>query len=125
MRPKGVDADPPDDGRSALALGMPAGAVSQEQARLASGPPSPTQAAPGEAAADEPAQAPSQAPGSEFKWSWGNTISYGLGFRLSDPDQRLIGLAAGGTAFSVNGDDGIQNYEKGIFTPSSARPSSS
>ena len=57
-----------------------------------------------------------QAPGSEFKWSWGNTLSYGLGFRLGDPDQRLIGLAAGGTAFSVNGDDGNQNYEKGIFT---------
>jgi hypothetical protein len=72
----------------ALALGMPAGAMSQEQ----------------------------QAPGSEFKWSWGNTISYGLGFRLEDPDARLIGLAAGGTAFSVNGDDGIQNYETGIFT---------
>lgn len=100
----------------ALALGMPAGAVSQEQARVASGPPSPTQAAPGEAAADQPAQASDQAPGSEFKWSWGNTISYGLGFRLSDPDERLIGLAAGGTAFSVNGDDGIQNYETGIFT---------
>jgi len=100
----------------ALALGMPAGAVGQEQTGVASGPPSPTQAAPGEAAADQPAQASDQAPGSEFKWSWGNTISYGLGFRLSDPDQRLIGLAAGGTAFSVNGDDGIQNYETGIFT---------
>ncbi len=69
------------------------------------------------AAPETPQPAGTQAaPGSEFKWSWGNTISYGLGYRLGDPDQRLIGLAAGGTAYSVNGDDGIQNYEKGIFT---------
>ena len=74
-----------------LALGMPAGAVS-----------------------DEPA--PDPAPGSDFKWSWGNTVSYGLGSRLGDPDRRLIGVAAGGTAFSVNGDDGIQNFDPGIFT---------
>jgi hypothetical protein len=103
----------------ALALFLPGGAVSQERAEVASdarGPASPTQAAPGEAEAEAPADTPSQAPGSEFKWSWGNTISYGLGFRLGDPDQRLIGLAAGGTAFSVNGDDGLQNYEKGIYT---------
>jgi len=86
-----------------LAFFTPAGAVSQE----------PPGAAPD---AGQPASATQAAPGSEFKWSWGNTISYGLGFRLSDPDQRLIGLAAGGTAFSVNGDDGIQNYETGIFT---------
>jgi hypothetical protein len=103
----------------ALALFLPGGAVSEERAGEASeafGPAGPTQAAPAEAAAEAPADASSQAPGGEFKWSWGNTISYGLGFRLSDPDERLIGLAAGGTAFSVNGDDGIQNYETGIFT---------
>ena len=52
----------------------------------------------------------------DFKWSWGTTLTYGLGLRLDDPDQRIIGLAAGGTAFSVNGDDGNQNYRKGIFT---------
>jgi hypothetical protein len=51
-----------------------------------------------------------------LRWNWDNTATYGLGFRLSDPDQRLIGLAAGGTAYSVNGDDGIQNYATGIFT---------
>jgi hypothetical protein len=75
--------------------------------------------APAVVLAQEPVGDPSataSAPGSEFKWSWGNTVSYGLGFRLHDPDPRLIGLAAGGTAYSVNGDDGIQNYEKGIFT---------
>jgi len=52
----------------------------------------------------------------DFKWSWGTTLSYGLGLRLEDPDKRIIGLAAGGTAFSVNGDDGNQNYKTGIFT---------
>jgi hypothetical protein len=103
----------------ALALGMPTGAASQERAGLtdaALGPAGAAQAAPSEVAAGAPADAAGGAPGSEFKWSWGNTISYGLGFRLSDPDQRLIGIAAGGTAYSVNGDDGIQNYEPGIFT---------
>jgi len=69
-------------------------------------------AAPGEsqAAATDEGQA------SPFKWNWDNTVTYGLGFRLRDPDKRIIGLAAGGSAFSVNGDDGNQNYETGLFT---------
>jgi hypothetical protein len=87
----------------AFALLSPARAAAQEPA------PAPPET-------PQPASATQQAPGSEFKWSWGNTISYGLGYRLSDPDQRLIGLAAGGTSYSVNGDDGIQNYDTGIFT---------
>jgi hypothetical protein len=69
----------------------------------------------GTAAADQPG-APADKPQSNFKWSWGNTLTYGLGFRVADPDKSIIGLAAGGTAFSVNGDDGNQNYKKGIFT---------
>lgn len=52
----------------------------------------------------------------DLKWSWGTTLTYGLGLRLKDPDPRIVGLAAGGTAFSVNGDDGNQNYKTGIFT---------
>lgn len=52
----------------------------------------------------------------EFKWSWGTTLTYGLGTRLLDADKRLIGVAAGGTSFSVNGDDSNQNYKKGLFT---------
>jgi hypothetical protein len=47
-------------------------------------------------------------------WSWDNTLSYGLLWRLDDPDPAIVGRAAGGTAFSVNGDDGNQNYETGI-----------
>lgn len=50
----------------------------------------------------------------EFTWSWDNTLSYGLLWRISNPDEDLIGLAAGGHAYSVNGDDGNQNYGKGI-----------
>ncbi len=65
--------------------------------------------------ADQAAAPADKAP-SEFKWSWGNTLTYGLGFRVADPDKRLIGVSAGGTAFSVNGDDGNQNYKKGLFT---------
>ena len=50
----------------------------------------------------------------DFSWSWGNTVAYGLLWRLDDPDPAIIGRTAGGTAFSVNGDDGNLNYETGI-----------
>ena len=52
----------------------------------------------------------------EFKWSIGTTLTYGLGVRLVEADPAIVGKAAGGTAFSVNGDDGNQNYDTGIFT---------
>jgi hypothetical protein len=50
------------------------------------------------------------------KWfiSWDNTLTYGLSYRTGDQDPAIIGLANGGTAFSVNGDDGNLNYDKGI-----------
>jgi hypothetical protein len=66
-------------------------------------------------AADQAAAPADKAP-SAFKWNWDNTLTYGFGFRVVDPDKRIIGVAAGGTAFSVNGDDGNQNYKKGLFT---------
>jgi len=50
----------------------------------------------------------------DLSWSWDNTISYGLLWRLDDPDPAIVGLAAGGKAYSVNGDDGNLNYESGI-----------
>lgn len=50
----------------------------------------------------------------EFSWSWDNTLSYGLLWRIANQDEAIVGLAAGGTAYSVNGDDGNQNYGKGI-----------
>lgn len=46
----------------------------------------------------------------DFSWSWDNTVSFGLLYRLGDPDKAIVGLAAGGTGFSVNGDDGNQNF---------------
>ncbi len=69
-------------------------------------------------AAQEAAQEATQeaVPTNNFKWNWDNTVTYGLGFRLQDQDERIIGLAAGGKAYSVNGDDGNLNYDTGIFT---------
>lgn len=50
----------------------------------------------------------------ELSWSWDTTVSYGLFTRLEKRDPAIVGLAAGGTAFSVNGDDGNLNYDTGI-----------
>lgn len=98
----------------AVLLGvLPAAAAGQS----ATAPVPPAQAAVQSAqAAGEQASTPADKPPSNFKWSWGNTLMYGLGFRVADADKRIIGVAAGGTAFSVNGDDGNQNYKKGLFT---------
>ncbi len=41
-----------------------------------------------------------------------STFSYGVSFRLQDPDSSLIGLANGGTSRSVNEDDATRNYKK-------------
>jgi len=42
-------------------------------------------------------------------------VSYGVGYRLEDPDPALIGIANGGNASNVNGDDGTLNAENGPF----------
>ncbi len=42
------------------------------------------------------------------------TLAFGASYRLGDPSPDLIGIANGGTAFSVNYDDGNLNYKKGI-----------
>ena len=52
----------------------------------------------------------------DFSGSWDNTLSLGTSYRLDDPDLRIIGLPSGGTAFSVNGDDGNLNYPKGTYS---------
>ena len=44
------------------------------------------------------------------------TISYGARWRVQDRDQAIIGIANGGTAYSVNGDDGNLNYDKGLVS---------
>ncbi len=75
-------------------------------------------AAAGQPAATAGAQAvaPADKAPSAFKWNWDNTLTWGLGIRVAETDTRIIGVAAGGTGFSVNGDDGNQNYKTGLFT---------
>ncbi len=43
-------------------------------------------------------------------------LSWGTRYRLEDPDPAIIGLANGGTAFSVNGDDGNLNFGTGLVS---------
>jgi hypothetical protein len=43
------------------------------------------------------------------------TLSWGARYRMEDPDLAIVGYPAGGTAWSVNGDDGNQNFEKGTI----------
>jgi hypothetical protein len=51
----------------------------------------------------------------DLSWSWSNTVSYGLQWRLDDPDPDLYARSVpGGKALSANGDDGNLNYESGI-----------
>jgi Protein of unknown function (DUF1302) len=45
--------------------------------------------------------------------SFDTTLSYGLSVRTQDPMRSLIGIANGGSARSVNEDDGTRNYAKG------------
>lgn len=65
----------------------------------------------------------------EWSGSFDNTLSWGSAWRLSGPDRRIIGIASttlpngtsppgslGGTAFSVNGDDGNLNYDTGLIS---------
>lgn len=65
----------------------------------------------------------------DFSGSFDNTISYGATWRVEDRDPDLLGLASttmpngsippgglGGRAFSVNGDDGNLNYDKGLVS---------
>ncbi|MFK8013292.1 MAG: DUF1302 domain-containing protein [Marinicellaceae bacterium] len=57
----------------------------------------------------------------DFNASWDTTISYGVGVRAEERDKNLVGfanldpadVAAGFGRFSVNTDDGNQNYDKG------------
>lgn len=48
--------------------------------------------------------------------SWDSIISYGTIYRLQSSTDELIGIANGGTAFSVNGDDGNLNYHTGLVS---------
>lgn len=52
----------------------------------------------------------------ELTGSWDTTLSYGIISRLKERDDKLIGIANGGNADSVNNDDGDLNYGKGIVS---------
>jgi len=59
-------------------------------------------------------------PATAFQFEFGDvegsldsTLSYGMSWRVADRDQDIIGLANGGRAYSVNGDDGNLNYDDG------------
>ena len=52
----------------------------------------------------------------ELEGSLDTTVSYGTRWRVEDRDQAIIGRANGGTAYSVNGDDGNLNYDKGLVS---------
>lgn len=45
--------------------------------------------------------------------SFDTTVSLGARWRMEKPDPALIGIANGGTARSVNEDDGNQNWDRG------------
>ncbi len=49
----------------------------------------------------------------EVQASLDSTLSYGLSWRVADRDNDIIGLANGGKAYSLNGDDGNLNYDDG------------
>ncbi len=44
------------------------------------------------------------------------TLSWGATYRLEDRDLAIIGVPEGGTAWSVNGDDGNLNFDKGLVS---------
>ncbi len=52
--------------------------------------------------------------GEGWSGSLDTTLSWGVRYRLDDPDPDLVGIPNGGNAFSVNGDDGNLNFGSGI-----------
>jgi hypothetical protein len=51
----------------------------------------------------------------EFEGDWNTTLTYGVQFRVEDRDEEIVGPPAG-TAYSVNGDDGNLNYDRGLVS---------
>lgn len=43
------------------------------------------------------------------------TVTLGANFRVQERDEKLVGIANGGTARSINGDDGNLNYDPGLI----------
>jgi hypothetical protein len=60
-------------------------------------------------------------PGSPLSGSFNTTISLGASLRVAERDQRLIGRENGGTANSINGDNGNLNYDAGDLVSGSGK----
>ena len=54
--------------------------------------------------------------GSKFRLNLDTTLSWGGLYRMEDRDPAIISPFEGGTAWSVNGDDGNLNFDKGIVS---------
>lgn len=52
----------------------------------------------------------------ELSGSFDTTVTLGALFRVQSPDEDLIGVANGGKANSINGDNGDLNYGKGLVS---------
>lgn len=52
----------------------------------------------------------------ELSGSFDTTVTLGALFRVQSPDEDLIGVANGGRANSINGDNGDLNYGKGLIS---------
>ena len=56
------------------------------------------------------------AEGKDFKLNLNTTLNWGTAYRVQDRDLSIISPFEGGTAWSVNGDDGNLNFDKGLFS---------
>jgi hypothetical protein len=64
-----------------------------------------------------PAEAADLSPDSgKFRLNIDTTLSWGARYRMADPNPSIISPFEGGTAWSVNGDDGNLNFEKGLVS---------
>ena len=59
--------------------------------------------------------------GTDVTGSFDSTYTVGGAMRMKDRDPNLIGIINGGKAFSINGDNGNLNFNKGDLTSLSAR----
>lgn len=62
-----------------------------------------------------------QAMQGELQGSFDTTLSLGFAWRVQERDPALVGIANGGTARSVNEDDGNLNYDKNDLTAAMAK----
>jgi hypothetical protein len=57
----------------------------------------------------------------EFRLNIDTTLSWGLRYRVQDRDKSIISPFEGGTAWSVNGDDGNLNFDDGSLTSNTGK----